>query len=59
VPESGHYSPPLTTVRQNFPELGKRVMALVLRALDGELDASEPLVEPSLTVPSSTAGPSH
>jgi len=31
VPESGYYTPPLTTVRQDFRELGERVMALVLR----------------------------
>jgi len=59
VPESGYYSPPLTTVRQDFPELGKRVMALVLRVLDGELEPSEPLVEPLLVVRSSTATPAH
>ena len=59
TPESGYFSPPLTTVRQDFPELGKRVMALVLRVLDGELNASMPLVEPSLTIRSSTAAPSH
>jgi DNA-binding LacI/PurR family transcriptional regulator len=59
VPESGYYSPPLTTVRQDFPELGKRVMSLVLRVLAGELNASEPLVQPQLIVRSSTAVPSR
>ena len=57
VPESGYYTPPLTTVRQDFPELGKRVMALVLRVLAGEVSPSEPLVEPLLVVRSSTPPP--
>lgn len=59
IPESGYFSPPITTVRQDFPELGRRTMALVLRVLDGELEASEPLVQPQLIVRSSTAAPAH
>jgi DNA-binding LacI/PurR family transcriptional regulator len=58
MPESGYYTPPLTTVRQDFRELGQRIMALVLRVLAGEVNASEPLVEPLLVVRSSTAAPS-
>jgi DNA-binding LacI/PurR family transcriptional regulator len=57
IPESGYFSPPMTTVRQDFPELGRRTMALVLRVLAGELEASEPLVRPQLVVRSSTAAP--
>ena len=57
VPESGYYTPPLTTIRQDFPALGQRIMALVLRVLGGELNASEPLVEPLLIIRSSTAAP--
>jgi DNA-binding LacI/PurR family transcriptional regulator len=59
VPESGYFTPPLTTVRQDFGELGRRIMALVLRILGGELNASVPLVEPLLVVRSSTAAPSR
>jgi DNA-binding LacI/PurR family transcriptional regulator len=59
VPESGYFTPPLTTIRQDFPELGKRVMALLLRVLGGELDASEPLVDPLLIIRSSTAPPAR
>jgi Transcriptional regulators len=59
LPESGYFAPPLTTVRQDFRELGQRTMALVLRVLAGELDASVPLVEPVLVVRSSTAAPTH
>ncbi len=57
VPESGYFTPPLTTVRQDFRELGRRIMDLVLRVLAGEPDPSEPLVEPLLIVRSSTAAP--
>jgi DNA-binding LacI/PurR family transcriptional regulator len=59
LPESGYFTPPLTTVRQDFHELGQRIMALVLRVLAGEHDASVPLVEPRLIVRSSTAAPSN
>jgi DNA-binding LacI/PurR family transcriptional regulator len=59
LPESGYFTPPLTTVRQDFRELGQRTMALVLRVLAGELDASVPLVEPLLIVRSSTAAPAR
>ena len=59
LPESGYFAPPLTTVRQDFEKLGQRTMALVLRVLAGEFDASEPLVEPLLIVRSSTAPPPH
>ena len=59
LPESGYFTPPLTTVRQDFRELGQRAMALVLRVLAGELEASVPLVEPLLIVRSSTAPPAR
>src|SRR5665647_2214380 len=36
LPESGYFTPPLTTVRQDFGELGQRIMDLVLRVLAGE-----------------------
>ena len=57
VPESGDFTPPLTTIRQDFQEVGQRTMALLLRVLGGEANASEPLVEPLLIVRSSTTAP--
>ena len=57
LPESGYFTPPLTTVRQDFPELGQRIMSLLLRVLAGEIEAAVPLVEPLLIVRSSTASP--
>ena len=57
LPESGYFTPPLTTIRQDFHELGQRAMALVLRVLAGDPNASLPLVEPQLIIRSSTAPP--
>ena len=57
LPEAPYFAPPLTTIRQEFPELGRRAMELVQRVLDGENDAAVPLVEPSLVVRSSTIPP--
>jgi DNA-binding LacI/PurR family transcriptional regulator len=59
LPESGYFTPPLTTVRQDFEKLGRSIMALVLKVLAGENDATEPLVEPKLIVRSSTAAPAR
>ena len=56
LPEAPYLHPSLTTVRQDFPELGRRAMAVVERALAGEAGAGE-LVTPSLVVRSSSAPP--
>jgi DNA-binding LacI/PurR family transcriptional regulator len=57
LPEAAYFAPPLTTVRQDFVELGRRAVGLILRVLAGEAEASVPLVEPTLVVRSSTAAP--
>ena len=54
VPEAAYYTPPLTTVRQDFAELGRRGDQLVLCRLRGEDLQSEPVV-PQLIVRRSTA----
>ena len=56
VPEAAFYTPPLTTVRQDFAELGRRGVALVLAQLAGE-DTLPDQVEPQLVVRSSTGPP--
>lgn len=43
LPEAAYFSPPLTTVRQDFPELARRAVEVVVRALRGE---AEPSTEP-------------
>ena len=57
VPESAYYIPPLTTVRQDFAELGRRGVQLVLARLRGEVFPADP-VPPQLVVRGST-GPAH
>jgi DNA-binding LacI/PurR family transcriptional regulator len=57
LPEAAHFSPPLTTVRQDFSELGRRAMCLIERVLSGDSTASDPLVPAQLIVRTSTASP--
>ncbi len=54
VPEAAHYFPPLTTVRQDFTELGRQCVTRLLRAVDaGDVEAGPPIA-PQLVVRSST-----
>ena len=57
LPESAYLAPPLTTIRQDFAELGRRAMGLVDRAVKGEERPAVDLVPTSLVLRSSTAGP--
>jgi DNA-binding LacI/PurR family transcriptional regulator len=57
LPEAEFFAPPLTTVRQDFWELGRRAMVLVERVLAGEENATVDLVQTQLVVRSSTAPP--
>ena len=54
VPEAAHLWPPLTTVRQDFAELGRRCIAVLL----GSGDASERIL-PRLVIRASTASPAR
>jgi DNA-binding LacI/PurR family transcriptional regulator len=54
LPEAPYFTPPLTTVRQDFAELGRRGVELVLARLRGEDAHAEPVV-PELIVRGSTA----
>ena len=42
IPEAAHFSPPLTTIRQDFTELGQRMMVTVSAVLDGRV-VTDPL----------------
>ncbi|HEY3728468.1 MAG TPA: LacI family DNA-binding transcriptional regulator [Solirubrobacteraceae bacterium] len=55
VPEAPYFTPPLTTVRQDFIEVGSRALRLLIETIDagGQL-ASGSLVEPELIVRAST-----
>ncbi|WP_309237563.1 LacI family DNA-binding transcriptional regulator [Actinomadura sp. BRA 177] len=46
VPEAAYFPPPLTTVRQNFGEVGRRAFRLLLDRIEG---ASRPVPEPAGT----------
>jgi DNA-binding LacI/PurR family transcriptional regulator len=59
VPECSHYLPPLTTVRQDFADMGRQAMRLLAQQIAGApLDQRAVILDPSLVVRSSTA-PAH
>lgn len=55
LPEAKHFLPPLTTVRQDFAELGARSVAALLAALHGDLPTQRSIIAPELVVRSSSA----
>jgi DNA-binding LacI/PurR family transcriptional regulator len=55
IPEAAHFLPPLTTVRQNFVEIGRRAIELLLTELRGGEQTSHLPIPPELIVRSSTA----
>jgi DNA-binding LacI/PurR family transcriptional regulator len=58
IPEAAHFAPPLTTVRQDFGEVGRRSLALLLdRIHSGQRAAKRLVVETSLVVRNSTTAP--
>lgn len=57
IPEAAHFYPPLTTVRQNFPEIGRRAISLLLAELRGEPHREHDQLMPELVVRQSTAAP--
>lgn len=58
IPEAKHFWPPLTTVRQDFAELGRRSIALLIGELAGETGLSHEPILPELIVRLSTGPPS-
>ena len=55
LPEAQYFLPALTTVRQDFAELGRRAMDVLNRVLDGEEQPSVDLVPTTLVVRESTS----
>ena len=45
VPEAAHFWPPLTTVRQDFAEIGRRAVAMLLDEIRGDIPAARAPVE--------------
>jgi DNA-binding LacI/PurR family transcriptional regulator len=58
IPEAAFFTPPLTTVRQDFTEMGRRGLQLLLQRLDGGPSEARAIVPASLSVRSSTRAPS-
>jgi DNA-binding LacI/PurR family transcriptional regulator len=56
-PESGYFTPPLTTVRQDFEELGRRCIDIMLAAIEDGESVSSTVVAPELVVRQSTSAP--
>jgi DNA-binding LacI/PurR family transcriptional regulator len=59
IPESGFLLPPLTTVRQDFDEVGRRAMAVLLALLEEEEPGPADPIRPTLVVRDSTAAVSR
>lgn len=56
VPEAPYFNPPLTTVRQDFDEVGRRSLTLLLRQISaGARTSGYSVVDPSLVVRQSAA----
>jgi DNA-binding LacI/PurR family transcriptional regulator len=56
VPEAAYFTPPLTTVRQDFAEVGRRALKLLLEQMPpGAGDERHLVVEPQLVIRGSTA----
>jgi DNA-binding LacI/PurR family transcriptional regulator len=64
IPEAEYFGPPLTTVRQDFDELGRRALRALIEII-GDPDSAPPapagtphvIIQPSLVVRSSAARP--
>ena len=57
IPEAAHFAPPLTTIRQNFSEIGRRAVSLLLGELRGDTQLNHDQIVPELIVRESTAAP--
>ena len=57
IPEAAHFAPPLTTIRQNFAEVGRRAISLLLAELNGITEHDHAPVPAELIVRETTARP--
>ncbi len=55
IPEAAYFTPPLTTVRQDFAELGRRCLHILLGRIEGETRNVRVVVSPELVVRGSSA----
>jgi len=56
IPEAAYFTPPLTTVRQNFNEVGRRALHLLLRRIEGAAAASAREVVAPLLIARTSSG---
>jgi DNA-binding LacI/PurR family transcriptional regulator len=54
MPEAAYFTPPLTTIRQDFTELGRRCIQILLGRIEGQEVTKRTVVEPLLVVREST-----
>jgi LacI family transcriptional regulator len=59
IPEAAHFRPPLTTVRQDFEELGALLMSRLFAAIESDGSPRPSKVLPTLVVRESTAPPAR
>jgi DNA-binding LacI/PurR family transcriptional regulator len=59
VPDSEFYLPPLTTVRQDFAELGRLAVDRLVAVIAGAAGEDHVAVRPELVVRASTAAPTR
>ncbi|MNI78087.1 Lactose operon repressor [compost metagenome] len=56
-PEAEFFMPPLTTIKQDFEELGRRCMEAGLQQLGGDGGTGDQIVNPLLMIRATTAAP--
>jgi len=57
VPDAGYYTPPLTTVRQDFGEVGRRALSTLIDRMSGAIAAGLRVrIAPELIIRASAAG---
>jgi DNA-binding LacI/PurR family transcriptional regulator len=59
IPEAAYFTPPLTTVRQDFSELGRRCLGILLGRIEGKRTLPRVVVTPELVVRQSSAAPTY
>jgi DNA-binding LacI/PurR family transcriptional regulator len=60
VPEAGYYRPPLTTVRQDFGEVGRQALSTLVDRMSGAIPAGPRVrVAPELIIRASAAAPAR
>jgi DNA-binding LacI/PurR family transcriptional regulator len=57
MPESGYFLPPLTTVRQDFSEVGRRALGSLVARISGDAPGGHVRVPPEFVIRASAAPP--